>query len=265
MKIPNLQEAAALVDRDSPPRTIMELGEMAEQARSVPSQAPTGGLSPATAEGLRAIKQATEAAMKAKEAEKATQEPAAAEEKPNVVAEQEDSFTARGLDDLELGQLMGRIQQDVLNNTEQRKLIESRLDPIDIKVGIAKGRFEQFVPIVPGVLEVWYRSVTPFENMHIRRMLLEMAEGDPMFETLSIETYTALNVTASIHQLNGERWEEHVDLSSGSPTFNPEILRRKLDRLMLMPIQIVHSVGVHSSWFDSRCREALKVPSLKGG
>jgi hypothetical protein len=275
MRIPNLNEVAGLVDSTSPPRTILELGAMAEASKGAEAPAGSGsGLSPATVEGLRAIKEATEAAHAQKKAAPTTEGPVVPEAKaavndPEVIqrdAPANESMVAQELDDLDLGAAMLRIQRDVINNEEQRKLIESRVQPIDIKQGIATGTFTQFVPIVPDVLEVWYRSVTPYEHMKIRRMLIVMAEGDPLFESISIETFNALNIAASIKQVNGDKWPEHLDYAStGTPNFDDEVLRFKLDRLLMLPAPIFHSLGVHCSWFDIRCREGLRVPALKGG
>lgn len=271
MRIPNLNEAASLVDHTSPPRTILELGAMAEESKKVEApQGSSSGLSPATVDGLRAIKAATEAAQKKGESMEAPTVPEAkgAVNDPEVIqreAPRSESLTSQELDDLDLGAAMLRIQRDVINNDEQRKLIESRVEPIDIKRGIATGTFDQHVPIVPDILEVWFRSVTPFEHMRIRRMLIAMAEADPLFESLSIETFNALNIAASIKQVNGEKWPDHIDYASGSPNFDADVLRHKLDRLLVLPAPVFHSLGVHCSWFDIRCREGLRVPALKGG
>lgn len=264
--IPKLAEAAALVDKNGPPKTIAQLGAAAAAANQpeVEASAPAGGLSPATLSGLAAIRDAAEGkAKKEKPVEKQT------DKTPVVEAEPEPPPPPKGsdipLDDFDLERLLNQAREDILNNKEQQELIAKQVAPIDLKAGITTGVFEQKVPIIPDILEVVYRSVTPFEYQAIRIELIDMVEENPKLESVSPELYSALATACSVKQVNGDSWPPILSVTNGVPSIVEGSLQRRLHKLLMMPAPLMHSISVHSNWFDFRCREALKVVQLKNG
>jgi hypothetical protein len=266
--IPKLAEAAALVDKHSP-KTIAQLGAEAAEANrpEVEASAPAGGLSPATLSGLAAIRDAAEEKTKK---EKTVEKPPAKTAPTEAQAEPPPpppppKGSDIPLDDFDLERLLNQAREDILNNREQQDLIAKLVAPIDLRAGITSGVFEQKVPIIPDVLEIVFRSVTPFEYQAIRIELIDMCEQSPKLESVSPELYSAMATACSIKQVNGEAWAPSLVVTGGMPSIAEGSLQRRLHKLLMMPAPLMHAISVHSNWFDFRCREALKVTQLKSG
>lgn len=215
-------------------------------------------LSAQTIAGLEHIKSTADAQRAAAMPPQPKQEE---EKKP---AEEEVKRMLEGVDNLDAGQLIKKIQTDVINNKEVREAVEALLAPIDLGEGIRNNEFTQRVPIADG-LSVTYRSTTPEETRQLRVLLFDMTIEDPRLEFVSDEIYGLMLIVASTTQINDTKFPSHLDGNSWDSTFNKETFTQKFKRFSRLPDPLIHAVGVHATWFDVRVRKAFRPDAVKNG
>lgn len=282
-KIGDLMEADALYkpgqDR---PMTIGQVTAAAARMNDADEEKkPTATLSDNTIAGLQALQVAAQAAHEKRrvmEQDKAAPLPP----KPAIETEDEDAEgedrtpgdvkrriaadALSGLDDLEFERLMGGIQRDTINNSEQREAIEKLVPDFDLGKCLATGDWSQVVPVVPGKLEVTFRLVSPYENQAMRLLLFTWIDENPRRENIASDIYSLMNVVASLVQIGTSRLPNHlVGGEAYHETFDEAIFTAKYQMVARYPNPFIHMLGIHSAWFDMRVREAMKVTHLKDG
>lgn len=280
VSIPDLGVAAAQYrpEKDGP----MTLGQIAESQENIKSMSnPTSGevpkptLSAKTLEGLRAVHDATAAQQQAAEARiEGTTAPmpmdgtpgiSPPEKKIKAMSEEEKAKLAE-TSDLDFDLMMSRVRSDVINNIEERKAVEARLKPMDLVDGLLTGEFTQVVPIVPGKLEVVFRTITPFENEQIKRRVLEKIMEEEKYSQLHTDRYGFMQVVATVKMLNGREQPTHLKTVQGNEReFLWETFNKKFSLFQNFPAPLVHALSVHSTWFDLRVRELFTSTALKNG
>ncbi len=268
------QAQASFNPKRDAPMTLMQMGEAQQNVNNMTEQK-SGGLKPETVKGLQALHDAVNAQNAARAASQpATPAPLpgtaappasapapAAEPKP-VSKETRDTLST--MDDLELERLIRGVQTDVINNETERKAVAKRVKAIDILAGIATGEFTQLVSIIPGKLDVLYRSISAHENQAIRLLLFKWIDEDKRRENISAELFGLMQTVASIVQVNGNRLPAHMQGSDPmSLTFDETAFRMKFDVVSRYPAPLIHALGTHGMWFDQRVRETFTAENLK--
>jgi len=146
---------------------------------------------------------------------------------------------------------------DVLNNSERRKEIESRCQPLNISDIITHGEIRQRVPIRPGKLVVNFRSLSGAEDLAIKSLMWEQKGS----ERYTLDKFSWYQLTLAVVDINGEPLPDHMQ----NGKFNEKIFLKKFDMLMKFPIQLLGDLGLNNFWFDQRVKrlfltqaEALK-------
>jgi len=267
-KMPNLANADKAYDpKKDRPMTLSEMGQAQQNMQQVAQGEEKGSLSPETVKGLQALQQASQEEVKRQN--QAPSQPTVEEEKgspekeefkasPDQVAESLDS-----MDDLDLDIMMQRVRNDIINNETERKAIEARVDEIDLEEGLATGEFTQDVPIRPGKLVVKFRTVSPMENDHLRRILFNWNAEDARAQALSGERYGLMQTVASVVKINGTQLPRHVDQQSEE--FDEKVFLQKYTLFSKYPTPLIHALGTHAFWFDSRVRKLFTTENLKNG
>jgi len=269
VKIPNLTEAQSQFNpkKDRP----MTLGEMG-QAQTIMGDAaehadqPQQTLSDDSVRGLQALYTATSeqrGPMTEAEETDETDETEDSVEKP-LPGKLSDAMEST--DDLDLDLFMQRMRQDLINNEDQRKIIAARVKPMNLGDGIATGEFTQFVPIKPKTLEVLYRTVSPMEVEHIRRIVLEMELRDERLANMTVDRFSLMQMVASVVSINGKPLPTHL---RNPGTIRVEFLEdpfmKKYAIISNYPGPFIHTLSTHSYWFDIRVRELFTMAELKNG
>ena len=179
------------------------------------------------------------------------QEDTASQEDINKMVEQ--------MDDFELDAYSRMLEEDMLNNTRRRKAIEKRLKPMDLSDLITEGEVQQRVPIVPGKLEVTYRSVSSGEDLEVKRMLYNIRKEVPRYQ---LDAYSIMSLALAIYAINGHPLPDHRDESGN---FSETRFRQKFELVKKYPLQLVADLGVNYIWFDVRVKKLFSVEALGNG
>lgn len=279
--VPNLQQAQESFNpKKEGAMTLAQIGQAQRNVEAASQAGEDAGrreLSPQTARGLQALqaevqKQKAEQDMtkEAEPGEKAQAEPVKKTAEEKADQENKDKVRLRealdDTDDLELEYLLARSRQDLINNEEQRKLIESKVKPMDLSDGILTGEFAQLVPIKPGVLEVKFRTISPMEMEHIRRLVLEMQLRDERMSNLSVDRFTLMQTVAAIVHINGQALPSHVkNPGTVNAEFLDDVFLQKYSIIGGYPSPMIHSLSTHLYWFDLRVRKLFSIEDVKNG
>jgi hypothetical protein len=261
--IPNLSDADATFDfRTGNNRPLSAMGGEQEALEKAQDK-PTGGFSPQTIQQLKGLKEAmTQQNPDPQPAPPPEQEPEP--EKPDELKR-----VVRDMDDHALVDALDRIQRDVINNDKEREAVEKRLEAegtleVDIEEMLSTGRYTQTVPIAPK-LRVKYRTLTPYENQELRRLLWAMVDKDPRLDAIASDLYGMMLLVAAVMQINSKAQPEHM--TGPNPfeqEFDEDAFLIKFRRLNNYPAPLIHAIGVHGTWFDQRCRRAFTSEAIQG-
>ena len=201
-------------------------------------------LSPETAQQLQEV-----AELNARAAHEAPGEPKAEETKKA----EEDLF--------EMFDFGGRNEAErILNNKKRRKDIEARCLPMALEDLIIKDEVQQLVPIIPSKFEVLYRSMTPEENLFIKRYVAKNDQGQS--DQYVIEKFGTCQIACSVLAINGKPLPDHRDLNGN---IDENLFEAKLKLLLKKSGYVVADLGINYSWFDIRVRKLLNPDALGNG
>lgn len=253
--------------------------------RSGPLDGPVGTrkLSQETQDSLRALAEFNEAAKKANGPTELTEVSAsndgglssaatAANTSGNNIKPAEKAPTLEELksklDDFDMDTLRTAMLRDILNNEEQRSIVEKRLKPLSLDSIIMTGYVEQDVPIIlpkEGVTAGFiprFRSVDPISDLTIKRWLMEEIYGLNVSERYYLDKYALMNITLSVVAINGKHLPDPYDADK---KLDQKLFFTKFNFLMKYPIHMIASLGVHIFYFDIRCRKLFVAEEIKNG
>lgn len=148
----------------------------------------------------------------------------------------------------------------VLNNKKRRKDIEDRCAPMNIDDLVLRDEVQQLVPIVPGKFEVLFRSITPDENLFIKRFVTKADSGQN--EQYILEKFGICQLVCSVVAINGRPLPEHRDVAGDIVEKNFEA---KLKMMLKKSGYVIGDLGINYTWFDIRVRKLLNPDILGNG
>jgi hypothetical protein len=150
-------------------------------------------------------------------------------------------------------------QWNLLNNPERKKIISSRLEPMDITDIILHGEIRQDVPVDPKKLFITYRSVTGEEDLAVKRMMF----GEQGNDRYLLDKFTLMQLTLALVAINGQELPLH--LKDGK--FDETKFLQKFEKVLRFPIQFLADLGIQYLWFDERVRDLFvgSTEALKNG
>lgn len=270
---PDIAAAVAYDPRRDGRTTMEKIGAVHRSLEEKPAMAEEKkpAFSDATLSGLAALKAATEQQLAAAtpapkaEAPKAELPP---EKRVDEPKKPEESKTSEP-DDLQIDRILGltalRDRNDVINNDRERDAADARAGGVDVMQGILNGEYTQVVPVVPGKLDVTYRTVSPAEDQAIRLYIFKLTSTDGRYESVATELYALLTLTCGLVQLNGERLPAHYTREGYAVKVNEDILGAKLNLVLGYPLPLLHALSTHQFWFDQRVRKAFTTVDLGNG
>lgn len=269
-KMPDLSKAAVQFDpnKDGP----MTLGQIAQAQENQDAVARGEGgaptIKPETLAGLAEIKKMADAQSgmsglsSSSEADDVSPDVVEKTEPLALTNEDESAALADGISDLDIEMMLNRMQQDIIQNKEQQDAIKKKVKPIDFGEGILTGEFSQVVPIREGLV-IKYRTLTPFENEEIRKMILEMQLQDPRTARLAAERLSFMQTVAAIVLVNGQEMPKHLKKNPSGWEFDKGTFLKKYNVFANYPTAFIHSLTSHAYWFDQRVREMFTVEAAK--
>lgn len=173
----------------------------------------------------------------------------------------------RDMDGLDHAALREAILVDLLNNDEQRKIVEGRLAPLSLTDYIMRGYVTQKVPVVPGEYEPEFISFDGNDDLELKRILFDeqFKSGRPQLEGMDryfIDKYAMLTIALSVKSINGKDYGTAKNLDGD---FDEKLFWKKYKQIMRLPFHLLASLGVHYSWFDRRVRKLVRATEIKNG
>lgn len=172
------------------------------------------------------------------------------------------------MDDFDITKLRNAMYKDLLNNDEQKKIIEARLADRPLNLGdlIISGRVSQIVPIVPGQFEPEFQSYSADEDLYIKRMLgVEMENLKPMnsgSERYILDRYTLMGLTIAVKAINKQQFPDVYDIEG---KWSEELFWKKYAIVSKFDFHMIGSLVVNWFWFDMRVRHLFKAEALGNG
>lgn len=170
------------------------------------------------------------------------------------------------MDEFDITRLRNAIYKDLLNNDDQKKIIEARLSPLDLSDLVISGRVTQTVPIIPGKFEPEFQSYGGDEDLIIKRLLGEEMENlKPMnagMERYITDRYTIMGLTVSMKAVNKHQLPAIYDKDG---LWDNELFWKKYKIVAKFNFHMIGSLVVNWFWFDLRVRHLFKAEALGNG
>lgn len=178
------------------------------------------------------------------------------------LSEDERKAVLAEMDDFDVSRVRNAMFKDLLNNDEQRNLIEKRLKPLDLTELIASGRVRQVVPVKPGVFEPIFQSYSGEEDLHIKRLLGEESRSNNITDQYALDKYSLMGLTISLWGINKTALPEYRD-SNG--VFNEDNFWKKYNVVVRYDFHMLASLVANWFWFDVRVRKLWRAEELGNG
>ena len=239
----------------------------------------SSGLKAKTVEGLEALtefnKKRVEAESGDTAAEKAAEDGIAAnaaklanpsgggDAKPVTEEQKREVERAMGnMDEFDFNAFREIMMKDLVNNEEQRKIIEERVKPLDLSALIMDGRVTQHIPIIPGTYEPTFQSFTGEEELALKRLLMLERKGIEAPDRYLLDKFQLMTVALGISKINQTALPTHLNKEGN---FDDDLFWAKFNRVLKFPFHMLASIGVHYYWFDVRVRKLFVADRLKNG
>jgi hypothetical protein len=166
------------------------------------------------------------------------------------------------LDDFDFNTFREMMMKDIINNEEQRDIIEARLKPLDVTDLVMRGFVTQRVPIVPGKFEPEFESMQGTEDLAIKRLIMEESKGIEITERYLLDKFSMMSVTIGLRAINGNVLPTHRDAEGN---FDEAAFWKKFNHVTRFPFHMLASLGVNYFWFDIRVRKLFVAEKLGNG
>jgi hypothetical protein len=250
----------------------------AQQLFAPPSNA-GGGLKSATVEGLEAVAKFNAQRTKSESGDQKAEDDAAAgaagmaasiangpgdrDVKPTDAATMQANIARiNEMDDFDFAAFRQAMLKDLLNNDDQRKIIEERLQPLDLTNLIMTGWVSQVVPIVPDKFEPEFQSMSTEEDLALKRIVMEETRSLGATEQYMLDKFSVMAVACGTRAINKKPLPDHRDKDGN---FNDDLFRKKFNLVVKYPFHMIASLGVNWFWFDVRVRKLFVAEKIKNG
>lgn len=166
------------------------------------------------------------------------------------------------LDDYDLDRVRQALLKDTLNNDQQRRIIESRLPPLDLSSLIMTGRITQVVPIQPGILEPEFQSYDGLEDLVIKRLIGEEARATGGSDRYIMDKYRLMGLTIALRSINRQHLPDYLNAEGN---FDTDAFWKKYEIVARLNYHMLASLMVNWFWFDTRVRKLLRAEELGNG
>jgi len=275
-KDPTFQQGPGSMYAANQPALALKYGVMRNKQFIPPQQlkspAVPGGLRSETVAGLQALEEfqtqrrqveSGDAAVDRQIAKEAAAGPAGGAgttEKP--LTDDDKKQLLDDMDEFQLSRLKNALFKDMLNNDEQRAIIEARLAPLDLSDLIVTGRCSQLVPIHPGVFEAEFQSYASEEDLRVKRMIGEEAASLRPSDRYLMDKYHLMGLTIAIAAINKRPLPDYRDAKGD---FDDDKFWVKYGIVARFNYHMMASLMVNWFWFDMRVRELFRAEALGNG
>lgn len=277
---PAFREGAGSMYATAQPALAYKYGVIRNKVHIAP-QALTGGnggLSQKTVEGLKAVqelqqtRQHAESGASAEEAAAAAGPAGAAARVANTVGDSiqplsdEDKQRVRtainNMDEFDYNTFREMMMKDLLNNEEQRKIVEDRVKELNVEDLILTGYARQVVPIIPNKFEPEFQSLSGEEDLALKRLIIGEAKGFDVDDKYVLDKYSIMSIACGLHAVNKKPLPTHLDVNG---KFDDEKFWAKFNLIVKYPLHMLASLGINFFWFDIRVRRVFRADALGNG
>lgn len=169
---------------------------------------------------------------------------------------------ARKVDDFDFDTFRQMMMKDLLNNDEQKSIIEERLKPMDLSDLIVQGFITQEVVIIPSKFWVVFRSVSGSDDLRVKRFLMEEAKVLQIDDRYHLDKFAFMMLTLAVESVNGNPMPGYRD---GEGNFDEKLFWRKYEYVSRLNIHMIASLAINNFWFDVRVRRMFVAEKVKNG
>jgi hypothetical protein len=237
---------------------------------------PTKGLSSKTLEDMKTLSalQGGQAAVVGEQDRRAEQEAAASSagaagsfgntpgDGPEAGAKTRVSDALKKMDDLDYSTLRDMMLKDIINNDEQRKIIEERCKPMNVEDLIMHGYVRQKVPILPDKFEPMFQSPAGADDLAIKRLIMVESKGLEINERYLLDKFALMTVALGVYAINNNVLPDYRDANG---KFNDDKFWEKYELLTRNSFHMLGTLGVNFFWFDIRVRRLFVAERLGNG
>lgn len=246
-------------DQRIPPQMLVR-----QQQQGAPQK-----LSPETIEGLKTFRQLQEQGEQVaiEQGDKEAEEAAKASVAGEAATAGSGLKTAKSevdtmMSSLDLEGFRERLERNVIQNDEQKKIIEARLKPLDLSELITQGTITQIVPVQPGIFEPEFQSVSAEDDLAMKRLIIEEANSLKVDDRYLLDKFALMGITCAIRAINRLPLPDHRDEKGN---FNDEKFWKKFAKVLRFPLPMISSLGANYFWFDIRVRKLFVAERVKNG
>lgn len=263
---PHFQAGAGSMFAVTQPHLAMKYGVIRNGQHIHPGAHPkqgkgSQGLSPETVAGLQALEE-----LKQRQAAPASPPPETKvgevkgendEEKKKKVEE-----AVNQLDSFDYDGLRRMMNRDMLNNPDQKEIIEARLKPLDIDELIMKNRVSQEVIIVPN--KFWFRfsSMTGEEDLALKQLIMEESKSTEVTDRYLLDKFAFMALTLGTTHINGNPVPSHTD---DKGEFNSDRFWVKFNWMIKRSVHMLACISINHAWFEQRVRGCFVAKKLGNG
>lgn len=178
------------------------------------------------------------------------------------LTEEEKRDLLEGLDEFDFNRYRQATMRDLLNNEEQRVLIESRLKPLDLGRLIMTGRVSQVVPIQPGVFDVEFQSYNGEEDLILKRLITAEAKSLNVVERYFLDKYSLMGLSVSLKAVGGVQLPT---CENERGEFDEDKFWEKFTIVSKLNYHMIASLMVNFYWFDVRVRKLFVAEDVGNG
>ena len=170
------------------------------------------------------------------------------------------------LDDFDYHTYREMMMKDILNNEEQRRVIEERLkadgSELSITDLVTTGYVPQIVHVVPGKFFPEFQSMTAEEDLALKRLIAMEAKELNISDKYLLDKYSMMSVAVGLRSINKIPLPDHKDKQG---KFDDAAFWQKFNHVVKYPFHMIASLGVQYFWFDIRVRKLFVAEKVKNG
>ena len=165
-------------------------------------------------------------------------------------------------DDLDFATLRDMMMKDIINNDEQRAIIEERCAKMEVDDLIMHGYVRQKVPILPGKFEPTFQSIASSDDLAIKKLIMLESKGLEINERYLLDKFSVMTVALGLYAINDNKVPGHLDANG---KFDEEAFWKKYEFLARNSFHMIGTLGVNFFWFDVRVRKLFVAERLGNG
>lgn len=166
-----------------------------------------------------------------------------------------------GIDELDWKRLRDAMIKDLLNNDDQRKLIEDGLEPMDVTDIVLRGRVEQVVRI-SDKLSYEFQSTTGQEDLAVKRLAIKEARSLDVSDAYITDKFAMMSACVGLVRVNTLPLPNHLDEKGD---FDEARFWDKFNLFIRQGFHLIASVGINFFWFDVRVRKLFVAEKVRFG